>query len=423
MHALFALIVFSVVYVFIINEKINRTIIAVLGAVLLFFLKIFGHSAEAITTYIDFNTIFLLIGMMILVSATKQTGFFEMLALKIIKRANGSVLRIFLYVNLAVAFFSAFLDNVTTLLIFIPITFAVIDIVKIDPVFFILSEIMSSNIGGTSTLIGDPPNILIGSTAKLSFLGFLKNTGVIAILSLIVVLLVIMFMNRKTLKQTFDPSVFEGSGTFDRRKLRKAGILLSITIILFITQEYTGVDNSIIALGMGFLSVLVIDPKNLENHLKEVEWETIFFFIGLFLLTGALEETGILHFLANSLEEHFGSSLTVFLPVMYLVAFIFSGFVDNIPFTATMIPVIKHLPTLNPTVFSNLDPLWWTLSIGVCFGGNLTPIGASANVVAITFLKKYEGKDVSYGSYLKFSLIPTLISMVMGLLYIFIRYI
>ncbi len=423
MHALFALIVFSIVYVFIINEKINRTIIAVLGAVLLFFLKIFGHSTEAITTYIDFNTIFLLVGMMVLVSATKQTGFFEMLALKIIKRANGSIFRIFLYVNLAVAFFSAFLDNVTTLLIFIPITFAVIDIVKIDPIFFILSEIISSNIGGTATLIGDPPNILIGSAAKLSFLSFLKNTGVIAVISLVIVMGVIMLMNRKKLKETFDSKMFEKPGGFDRKKLRKAAILLAVTILLFVTQEYTGVDNSIIALGMGFLAVLVVDPKNLEKHLKEVEWETIFFFIGLFLLTGALEETGVLNFLAHSLEQNFGGSLAVFLPIMYIVAFVFSGFVDNIPFTATMIPVIKHLPSLNPTVFSNLDPLWWTLSIGVCFGGNLTPIGASANVVALTLLKKYEGKDVSYGRYMRFSLVPTLISMVMGLVYIFIRYV
>jgi Na+/H+ antiporter NhaD/arsenite permease-like protein len=295
--------------------------------------------------------------------------------------------------------------------------------VKIDSIFFILSEIISSNIGGTATLIGDPPNILIGSAAKLSFVSFLKNTGIISIISLVIVMFVIVLMNRKKLKERFDPAIFEKSGTFDKKKLRKAAILLAITILLFVTQEYTGVDNSIIALGMGFLSVLVIDSRNLEKHLKEVEWETIFFFIGLFLLTGALEETGVLNFLAHSLSENFGSSLALFLPVMYLVAFFFSGFIDNIPFTATMIPIIKHLPNLNPTVFSNLDPLWWTLSIGVCFGGNLTPIGASANVVALTLLKKYQGKEVSYGRYLRFSLVPTLVSMVAGLIYVFVRYV
>src|SRR6056297_4238777 len=201
MHALIALIVFSIVYVFIINEKINRTIIAILGAVMLFFLKVFGHSTEAISSYIDFNTIFLLVGMMVLVSTTKQTGFFEMLAFKILKSAKGSVFRVFLYINLAVAFFSAFLDNVTTLLIFIPITFAVIDIVKIDALFFILSEIVSSNIGGTATLIGDPPNILIGSAAKLSFLDFIKNTGAVSIVVLLIVVWIIYMLNRKTLKK------------------------------------------------------------------------------------------------------------------------------------------------------------------------------------------------------------------------------
>jgi Na+/H+ antiporter NhaD/arsenite permease-like protein len=423
MHALIALIIFSIVYVFIINEKINRTIIAILGAVMLFFLKVFGHSTEAISSYIDFNTIFLLVGMMLLVSTTKQTGFFEMLAFKILKSAKGSVFRIFLYINLAVAFFSAFLDNVTTLLIFIPITFAVIDIVKIDAFFFVLSEIIASNLGGTATLIGDPPNILIGSAAKLSFLDFLKNSGIIAVISLILVMALLMLLNRKKLKVRFDSSIFQQSAKYDKKKLKKAGILLALTIILFVSQEFLKVDNSMIALGMGFLSVLILDPNNVEKHLKEVEWGTIFFFIGLFLLTGALEETGVLNALAYFLESNFGHSLMIFLPVMYLVAFVFSGFVDNIPFTATMIPVIKHLPVLNPTVFADLSPVWWTLSIGVCFGGNLTPIGASANVVALTMLKKYSGKEISFGGYLKFAFLPSLTSFVAGLIYIFIRYV
>ncbi len=423
MHALIALIVFCVVYVFIINEKINRTIIAILGAVLLFFLNVFGHPAEVIATYVDFNTIFLLVGMMILVSTIKKTGFFEKLAYMILKRANGSMIRVFFYLNIAVAFFSAFLDNVTTLLIFIPITFAVVDIVSVSPGFFVLSEIVASNIGGTATLIGDPPNILIGSAAKLSFLDFLKNTGLISIVTLLIVIAVIYLLNQKKLKKKFDPGIFHDTDTYDPKKLRKARLLLMITIALFIGQEFLHVGNSIIALGMGFASVLVLDPKGLDTHLKDVEWETIFFFIGLFLLTGALEETGVLNRLADFLELNFGGSLILFLPVLFAVSFIFSGFVDNIPFTATMIPVIKHLPNLNPSVFSDLHPVWWTLSLGVCFGGNLTPIGASANVVALSMLKKYKGKDISYGQFMRFALLPSAISFGTALVYIFLRYV
>ncbi|HPE69522.1 MAG TPA: ArsB/NhaD family transporter [Thermotogota bacterium] len=422
MSAIIALVVFCVVYYFIISEKINRTIIVILGAFLLFFLGIFAHVEDAATRFIDFKTIFLLVGMMLLVSSIKKTRFFEWVALGLLRASKGKVLRVFIYLNVAVALFSGFLDNVTTLLIFIPITFAIVDIVKASAAFFVVSEIISSNIGGTATLIGDPPNILIGSAANLPFIGFLQNTAPPAIVILLITLLVMALINRKEMQKTFDPHTFDRSDPVPKSLLVKSSILLGITVFLFVFEHRLGIQNWITALGMGFFSVLVLDSHGLERHLKEVEWETIFFFVGLFLITGALEETGVLQTVAHFLESRFGGSLSLFQPALFGFSFVMSGLVDNIPFTATMIPVIKHLPDLNPTMFTNLNPLWWSLSLGVCLGGNLTAIGASANVIGISLMRKHYHIKMGFVEFLKHSWIASLISLVVGVGYILIRY-
>ncbi len=417
MAPLIALAVFVIVYFFIITEKINRTVAAMLGAVLIIVLHVFSSEVDIMQSYVDFKTLFLLIGMMILVSVIKKSQFFEWVAFFLLKSSRGSVMKVFIYLNIFVALFSALMDNVTTLLIFIPITLAIVDLVKGDAILFIISEILSSNIGGTATLIGDPPNILIGSAAHLSFFDFVSNTAPISMVILISSLLLLIVLHRKKLRLKFDVSYFENKMDINTKKLKKAGLLLAITVVLFLLQEVIKLENWVIALGMGFMSVLILDSEKLDYHIKEVEWETIFFFMALFILTGALEETGILRFFADFLEHSFGMSMMVFAPVLFTFSFFLSGFVDNIPFTATMIPVIKHLPEINAQVFSNLDPLWWSLSIGVCMGGNLTAIGASANVVALSLMKKHYGSKMSFTKYFVYALPVSLLSWGIGLVY------
>lgn len=417
--ALIALIVFVIVYYFIISEKIHRSIVVVVGMFILVFFGVFEDPNYLFKNYVDFDTIFLLVGMMLLVSTIKSTGFFEYIAFKIIKLSNRSFIKVFIFLNISVALLSAFVDNVTTIMIFIPITLAISDAAGIDPTPFVLSEVFSSNIGGTATLIGDPPNILIGNAANLTFNDFVRNTSIPAMITLALVLLYFIFKYRAYFSREINFEI--SSIEISRSNLIKSVLLLASVILLFVFQEHLELKSSVIAFGMGFISVLVLDPKNIEKHFMEIEWGTIFFFIGLFILTGALEDTGILRMFAIFLSEKFGSSPRIFGMALIIMSFIISGFFDNIPFTATMIPVIKMLPTISST-FTNIMPFWWALSLGVCFGGNFTQIGASANLVAVTMLFKYSKKSVSFKKYLKFSLIPSIISLIVSVLYVEIRY-
>ncbi|HEW91506.1 MAG TPA: citrate transporter [Thermotogaceae bacterium] len=422
MHALIAILIFMVVYFFIISEKINRVIPAILGAVLLLFFGVFKNPADVFTKYIDFNTIFLLIGMMAFVFTIQETGFFEYVAFKILKISKGSLKKTFLLLNFAVFTFSAFLDNVTTILIFVPITLAIADAVEIEPSFMIIAEIISSNIGGTTTLIGDPPNIMIGSAAKLSFLNFVMNTGVAGIIIFTVSIFVIYLLNFKSLNVKFESSTFQNAERFNEKKVRKSFLLVILTILLFSIQEFIKVENSIIALGMGFLAILIVGDKEPGDYLGKIEWETIFFFIGLFIVTGALEDTGVLEKFAEYLEKAFGGSERMFGLSLFSTSFVMSGFVDNIPFTATMIPIIKSLPRVNPEIFVNLKPIWWALSLGACLGGNLTPIGASANVVALAILEKSQRKKMGFWRFLKNTLLINILVFVIALIFLDIRY-
>ncbi|SHH22027.1 ArsB/NhaD family transporter [Thermosipho atlanticus] len=417
--AIIALIVFVVVYYLIISEKVHRSIAVVLGAFTLTFFGIFEDPDYLFKNYVDFDTIFLLIGMMLLVSTIKDVGFFEFVAFKIIKLSKNSLVRIFLMMNIFVAFLSAFVDNVTTIMIFIPITLAIADAAEISPIPLVFSEVLSSNIGGTATLIGDPPNILIGNAAGLNFNDFILNTAFPSFLSLFLILAFLFFTHKKTFTRKLDFNL--ESVSISKINLIKSLVLLITVLILFVFQEQLGINNSVIAFGMGFVSVLVMNPKNIEKQFTEIEWGTIFFFIGLFIITGALEDTGILKQIAIFFSEKFGESPKLFGMLLIVMSFIISGFFDNIPFTATMIPIIKMLPGIN-VAFSNLTPFWWALSLGVCYGGNLTPIGASANIVALTMLLKYSNTKVSFKDFMKFSLVPSLISLAVAILYIEYRY-
>ena len=414
--------IFFTVYIFIISEKIHRTIASMIGAAALIFLQIFENPHEVYIRYVDFDTVFLLIGMMLFVAAMKRTGFFQYLGIKGLKISRGSPKMLFFILTAIVAVVSAFIDNVTTILIFIPMTLAVTDVIGIDPSPFVLGEIFASNIGGTATLIGDPPNIIIGTNAHLSFSDFLVNLAPASFTIFLIVDTFLMFIYRKEL--SIDLKSFIRDDMFREEKNPKlfmGEILLGTTIVLFLLQHKLNISGSSIALMMGFLSVLVIEKDQLEEFLREVDWETIFFFVALFIITGALEETGILEKMAYFMVDLAGSSLKKFEMILISFSASLSAFVDNIPYTATMVHVINHLKEIDPKTFSDLNPLWWSLALGACLGGNGTPIGASANVVALQILSQ-NGKKIKFWKFSIVGLSVVVLSILTASVYVYIRY-
>ena len=417
-----AVSIFFIVYIFIVSEKIHRTIAAMIGATALIFLQIFEKPHEVYVTYVDFDTIFLLIGMMLFVASMKRTGFFQYVGVKGLKLSKGNPRRLFFILTTLVAVISAFIDNVTTVLIFVPMTLAVADAVGFDPTPFVLGEIFASNIGGTATLIGDPPNIIIGTNAHLTFADFLVNLAPVSLVILVVVEMFLSFVYRKELSVDMRSMINEEMFQEVRNpKLLAGEMLLGVTILLFLLQHKLNISGSTIALMMGFLSVLIIEKEQLDEFLKEVDWETIFFFLALFIITGALEETGVLEKVAHVMVEMAGRNLKALEVILISFSSIFSAFVDNIPYTATMVHVINNLPKIDPQAFSNLQPLWWSLALGACLGGNGTPIGASANVVALQILGQ-TGRRVRFWKFTLVGMAVVGISVVISTVYVLIRY-
>ena len=413
---------FFTVYVFIVSEKVHRTVAAMIGATALIFLQIFEKPHEVYIRYVDFDTVFLLIGMMLFVAAMKYTGFFQYVGVQGLKLSGGSLRRLFLILTTLVAVISAFIDNVTTILIFTPLTLAVADAVGFDPSPFILGEIFASNIGGTATLIGDPPNIIIGTNAGLTFMDFVVNLAPVSFMVLTVVDVFLLIVYRKELSQ--DLSEKMNAEMFNQKmtpKLVAGEILLGVTITLFLFQHKLNISGSTIALMMGFLSVLVIEKEKLDDFLREVDWATIFFFIALFIITGSLEETGVLEKVAHMMVEIAGSSMEKLESVLISFSAIVSAFVDNIPYTATMVHVIENLKEIDPARFSNLEPLWWSLALGACLGGNGTPVGASANVVALQILGQ-AGRRIKFWKFTLVGMGVVLISVLISTVYVIIRY-
>ncbi|WP_268766431.1 ArsB/NhaD family transporter [Kosmotoga arenicorallina] len=308
------------------------------------------------------------------------------------------------------------MDNVTTILVMLPITLAVADTTGIDPIPFIFGEIFASNIGGAATLIGDPPNIMIGSAAKLHFSDFVLNLGPVLFVIFITVNFFLVLAFRKTLTKKVDSVLLKQSGSpiTNRRHFYISIILIIITIILFIFQETLGFESSFIALMIASVSLLSMRPKEVEKTLEEVEWSTILFFVGLFIMVGALEETGFLEYLAGHILALSRGSFQLAKVFVVNISGFASAFVDNIPYTATMIPVIESMQKLNPDVFGNLEPMWWSLSLGACLGGNGTAIGASANVIGLALLKKYYGKEISFIEFFKYGMVVLLISLIIS---------
>ena len=425
---LISIIVFLLVYVAITFELVNKAVAAFSGVAILILLHVIDehHAIE----YIDFETIMLLFGMMIIVSVLKHSGLFTIVSVRISELTRGNPVKILILFSVITAIMSAFLDNVTTVLIIIPIIIELTRGLGLDPKKYVLSQVIISNIGGAATLIGDPPNVIIGSRVGLTFNQFLLNLGPPVIIIFIVILAFIWLTNRAQFKpinnniiKLFTVNLLLEkirhdflSITIDYTLMKKGLFFLLIAIILFITQTITGLAPGVIAISAGIFLVLV-SGMNLEKVMEEVEWSTLMFFVGLFILVGSLEEYGVIEWIAHNVFLNIGENPYIIILVVEWVSGIASGFLDNIPFTITMIPIIEIMNDSNPH-FQNL--LWWALALGACLGGNITMIGASANIVSIGIAKKY-GVKISFLDFMKFGVATSLISLFIASLYLILR--
>ncbi|MED1600671.1 ArsB/NhaD family transporter [Alkalihalophilus marmarensis] len=424
MAVTFALIIFIISYFFIMTEKLNRAVIACLGGVLMLVFGIYEIEA-AFLQHIDWHTITLLLAMMILVSITSQSGFFEYVAVSMAKWVEGRPIPLLIVISTLTAFGSAFLNNVTTVLLIVPIIFTLTSLLKLNAVPFLLSIVMASNIGGTATLIGDPPNLMIGqAVGHLNFNDFLIHLSPVVIVIFIIVMAGLVFYYRKQLSvrtehqmklKMLNPRDF----IKDKILLFKSVTVLFATTFAFIIQPMLHIELTSIAMVGALLLMLVTQEElDVEEVFKSVEWVTLFFFIGLFMLVGGLKEVGLIDEFAKAIIYYTDGDLPKTAMFILWGSGILSGFVDNIPFVAAMIPVILEFQEYG---MANLDPLWWALALGACLGGNATIIGATANVIVAGMALKAK-QPFSYWEFLKVGAPIAILSFVISSIYIYLRY-
>jgi Na+/H+ antiporter NhaD/arsenite permease-like protein len=412
--------IFLVALALIAAEWVHRTKIALIGAALVVVTQTIDQD-QAIEA-IDFNTIGLLAGMMLIVRITEPTGVYNYLAIRAGQIARGRPLAVVLALAGTTAVLSAFLDNLTTVLLVVPITFLLADTLDIDPIPLVLIEIVTSNIGGTATLIGDPPNILIAGATDLSFIAFIENLAPVAAVTFFVVTGFLYLVFRKRLQ--IPPEARDKVLALEARRsiedadeLRRTMPILVLTILAFFVHKALDLEPATVAL-TGASVMLLVTRQSVEKALEGIEWTTLFFFLGLFVLVGALEHTGAIGEVAEGIADVTNGDRTAEILGITWVSAIASGVVDNIPFTATMIPVVEQLQGIDG---ADDDAYWWALALGACFGGNLTIIGAAANVAAAGMASR-AGQPISFITFVKIGIPATLISMAIATIYIILRY-
>ena len=422
-----------VAYIFIASEKIQKSVVALVGAaltMLLGLLPFHGHydiqSAKYIKSvfeYIEFDVIFLLVGMMIIVHVASKSGVFKWMALELLKLTKGHPKLVLFALALFTAIASAFLDNVTTVVLIMPVTFVIAKELECDPIPFLITEVLASNIGGTATLIGDPPNIIIASKAGLSFMDFVNELTLIVSIIFVVCISILIFMFRKSLKATADKmqhiANLDNTKTItDKSLMIRSMITLILVILGFVTHDMTGIPAYVFAVAGGAFLLLFENPKEVY---KDVEWLTIFFFIGLFIIIGGFEANGGISFLADKLIAFTHGSLSAATMFILWGSGILSGIVDNIPYTATMAPMIAQVQHTLPYAGVGHHPLWWALSLGACLGGNLTIIGAAANVI-VSETATVNGYPISFMRFMKYGSLITFISLILSSAYLYLKY-
>ena len=420
-------------YVFIATEKIQKSVVALCGASLTMLLGLLpfhshfdekaGVYVKSVFDYIAFDVIFLLIGMMIIVHIASKSGVFKWIAIQLLKLTKGHPKMVLFALAAFTAVASAFLDNVTTVVLIIPVTFVIAKEFDMDPIPFLITEILASNIGGTATLIGDPPNIIIGAKAGLSFMDFLRELTDVVLVIFLSAIGVLIFMFRKQLKST--PEKMEHIANLDNTKtitdkklMIRSLITLFLVILGFMTHDITHISAYVFAVAGASFLLLFEKPKEIY---KDVEWLTIFFFVGLFIIIGGFEATGGINFLAQKLIDLTHGSLTAATMLILWGSGILSGIIDNIPYTATMAPLIANVQHTIPYTGVGHNPMWWALALGACLGGNFTIIGAAANVL-VSETATSKGHPISFMRFLKYGIIVTFIALTISSVYLYIKY-
>ena len=422
MHTIIGVVFFILLFVLISLEVANKTILSLLGAVLFITMGIIKQ--EMAFESVDWNVIFLLIGMMVIVGITKKTGVFQYIAIKCAKVVKGDPVKILLLFSIITAILSALLDNVTTILILTPVIILVSVELGVRPIPYIISSALASNIGGMATLIGDPPNIMIGSAAGLGFTDFVVNLGPLVLILLIVFCVVILFFFKKELVVSMERRARimdfdENASITDAPLLIKSLSVLSGVLLMFLLHGVTGLEPSTIALGGAAILMLIAGGEEVEEFFHEVEWSTIFFFIGLFMMVGGLEELGVIEFLASKYLELTSGDILITSTSIIWVSGILSSVLDNIPYVATMIPLVESLST--EIGAQGIEPVWWSLAIGACLGGNGTLIGASANVVSAGISSR-SGYKISFIEFTKYGIVIMFITLIVSTVYVYLRY-
>ena len=412
-------IIFIVTYAVIATERIDKTIAALLGGTAVVVVGIVDQ--EEAFGAIDLNVIFLLAGMMTMATILRRTGFFQWLAIRSAKVAGAEPYRLLIVLCVVCAGLSAVLDNVTTVVLLAPVTLYLARVLRVSPVPFLISQILASNIGGAATLIGDPPNILIGSAAGLGFLEFLLNMGPIAFAILVVFIISTRFLFGRDMSVHDDVkeailALDEREVLTDVRLLRISLIVISATIVGFLFATPLGLEAGTIAL-LGAAVLLLLSGLEVEPVLSEVEWPTLFFFVGLFMLVEAVVHVGIIDALATALLDLTGGDPTVTTIGLLWLSGIASAIIDNIPYTATMIPVVQQMGAAGIPI----EPLWWSLALGACLGGNATIVGASANVVVANMAGR-AGHPIGFIAFARYGVLVAVVSLVMSSVYLYGRY-
>lgn len=422
-----------IAYIFIASEKIQKSVVALVGASLTMLLGLLpchshidpttGAYVKGVFEYISFDVIFLLIGMMILVHIASRSGVFKWMAIGLLKLTKGHPKMVLFTLAAFTAVASAFLDNVTTVVLMMPVTFVIAKEFDTDSIPFLITEVLASNIGGTATLIGDPPNIIIGARAGLSFMDFLNELTVIVALIFLTVVSVLIFLFRKSLKSTPEKMAhvanLDNSKTItDKGLMIRSMITLALVILGFVTHDITHIDAYVFAVAGASFLLLFEKPKEIY---RDVEWLTIFFFVGLFIIIGGFEANGGIAFLADKLIQFTSGSLDMATMLILWGSGLLSGIIDNIPYTATMAPLIAQVQHTIPYSGAGHHPLWWALSLGACLGGNLTIIGAAANVI-VSETATVKGHPISFMRFMKYGALATFISLALSSVYLFVRY-
>ncbi len=417
-HVWIAAGIFLFTYALIVTERVHRTVSAMLGGVLMILAGEITQ-AEAFRA-VDWNVIFLLSGMMIIANILRETGLFQWIAIRAVQLGKGRPIRILLILSGVTAISSALLDNVTIVVLVVPVTLFVAGQLRLNPLPFLIAEILACNIGGTATLIGDPPNILIGSAAGIDFVTFVAHMGPISLLILLAFAGLTWLFFRKDLRARPVPSADLAALRAEemitnRPLLRKGVIVLAGVMVGFLLHGVLHLESATIALA-GATVLLVWSRVDPYHAVREIEWTTIFFFIGLFVVVEGIVHAGIIRMAAQAALRLTGQNLRLTSMLLLWLSALISGIVDNIPYTVTMIPLVESLGQAMPVM-----PLWWSLALGACLGGNATLIGASANVVVATMAER-SGHPIRFWRFLLYGVPTTVVSLILATLYVWVRY-